>query len=172
MEECREDEEEDHHDERADSAIGVEAGSEETEQADLGDVKADEEVLQSAWVYGAASVDSGVVNVKKVVAVREVEEEDAYGGKDENERSDAGIANGYDMLSAWYLELEYDSLPMTIKLVMIGKTWPQPTPASLFHRKKILRGVEPSNHTRIGVMNRPAIPTSMLAKTARPCRTM
>jgi hypothetical protein len=51
-------------------------------------------LLQSAWVDGTSGVDATVVDVQKVVSVGEVEEEDANGGKDENERRDAGVADG------------------------------------------------------------------------------
>lgn len=172
MIERRENEEKDHHHEWTNGARGVEASGKETKQADLSDVETDKQVLQGTWVDGTAGVDTGVVDVKEVVSVGEVEEEDTDGGEDEDEWRNAGVAGSWNESARLLRSLSCEDLPMTRKLVMIGKTWPQPTPAILFHLKKILRGVEPSSLTRRGVTTSPARPTSMLAKTPRPCSTM
>ena len=99
VEEGGEDEQENHHNEWTDCSDIIQASGEETEQADFGDVEANEEVLQSTWVDGTASVDTSVVDIKEVVAIREVEEEDTDCGEDEHEWCNASVGGGYGVLA-------------------------------------------------------------------------
>lgn len=100
MVEDREDDEDDHENQRTDCTDRVAApDDEETCQADLGDVDADEQVLKSLGVDLALGVDLCVVDVQKIVAVGEVEEIKTDGGEKEDERSNAGVADGCALVS-------------------------------------------------------------------------
>lgn len=93
MVECRDDQEEDDEDEGPDGANVVEACGEEAEEADFGDVQADEELLEGARIAGTFQVNACVVYEEEVVAIGEVEEEEADGAEAGDERRDAGIAD-------------------------------------------------------------------------------
>lgn len=65
MDERGEDEEANHEDH---GDVGCAQG-EETDEADRGEVEADEEVHQGAGVYETAGIDGGVADVEQVVLV-------------------------------------------------------------------------------------------------------
>lgn len=96
MHEDGEDEEGDGH---GDWAGGV-LQSEEADEADFGEVEADEEVGEGVGVDEAARVDLGVVNVEDVKTVDEVDEAEADGAEAEDQRSDAGVADDCDFLAS------------------------------------------------------------------------
>jgi hypothetical protein len=101
----------------------VETSSEETKQADLSDVETNKEVLQCTWVDRTTSVDTSIVDVKKIVSVCEVKEEDTDSSEQEDKRCNASVANGWRWILVQNLKIVVSQdLPMTNRLVITGKT--------------------------------------------------
>lgn len=112
---CREDQHDNHEDQRAKSTAGIHihirttdavcgslrrttAGQgEQANEADFGDVESDKDLLQSAGIDGALSVNIHVVDIEHVVAVGAVEEVQANRGEDEDKRRNSSVADGNDL---------------------------------------------------------------------------
>lgn len=97
----RKDEEEDHQNKRTESTDGRSGcDSEETNEAQLRNVKTDKQLLQSARVDAAFGVDVSVIDEKQVVTVGEVKEVESDCRKDEDQWCNAGVADSCILLAS------------------------------------------------------------------------
>ena len=95
-----EDQEDDHQNQRSDGTVaGGCSNGEQTDNADFGNVKTHENVLQSQWIASALGVNSNVLGEQEVVSESKVEKVETNGGEQEHKRGDNGVAKGYSRVS-------------------------------------------------------------------------
>ena len=79
--------------------------AEQANKTDLGNIQADEKLLESSWVDQSFSVDIEVVDKEDIVAVCEPEEPQSHTSKEKNHWCDASVADCYKHVSVQSLNV-------------------------------------------------------------------